>query len=176
MTCFGATKSKVQLRIGRAAKIGWNWSDRIALTSASEFGDPLNGGTSYKLCLYDRAGDAARLKLGAVIPAGDTCGTATCWKARGTVGWSYKNTGATPDGIVKVVFKSGTAGRLSIKVIGAGSNLTGPLPVSSDKLLESDSGVIVQLFRSDAPSCWSSTFDTLSTKRNNGNQFLASSR
>jgi len=108
-----------------------------------------------------------------VIAAGGTCGTKPCWKALRNKGWAYKNAPRNADGLTKLQLKGGLAGKPQVQVQGKGASLSLPTPVSSTKVLNQDPAVIVQLQRTDAPGCWSSTFDGSSTKNNDGVQFKA---
>jgi hypothetical protein len=56
---------------------------------------------------------------------------------------------------------------------GKGGLLPLPAPVSATKFFNQDPAVIVQLSRTDASACWSTTFNTAGTKTNSATQFKA---
>lgn len=174
MGCDGAAKSQVLLESGVVPKLDWKWGKGIPALSQSDFGDPVSGGTNYLLCVYDESGGSPVLKMGATIFGGGTCPTKACWKASGTSGWSYKNrTGNNTGGVTKVKLKGGAAGKPLIKLAGGGSSLVLPAPVSGTQFFNQDTALIVQLSRTDAATCWISTFSTAGTKRNTGTEFKA---
>jgi hypothetical protein len=45
--------------------------------------------------------------------------------------------------------------------------------VSGTQFFDQDTAVIVQLYSSSPANCWSSSFDTSSTKKNDGQEFKA---
>jgi len=81
-----------------------------------ELGDPLSV-TSYVACLYD--GASARL-MALRIPAGGTCGTAACWKSKGTKGFAYSNKQRTPDGVRKLALAPGPFRQGKDRTLGQG--------------------------------------------------------
>ena len=122
-----------------------------------DMGNPLDvaqggTGTAYSLCLYDDAGDLAGGVL--VDRAGDTCDGKPCWKAIGRApndpqgpgkGYRYKDASLASDGILKILYKGGTAGQSKAMVIGKGAGL----PAGLAAALQSASQVTVQLRSSD---------------------------
>jgi hypothetical protein len=138
-------------------RLTWGWNKGSA-TSKADFGDPLTT-TSYRLCLYD--GSSHRLST-IHVPAGGTCGTRPCWKET-TSGFSYIDHDLTPDGLGKLVLKSGAAARAKITARGKGDNL--PMPTLSLTL-----PVTVQLVNDDG-TCWEATYST--ARRNDATQFKA---
>ena len=126
--------------------------------SLPQFGDPVNGATAYRLCVYDTNGGSRSLAFGAAVPPGGICGTHPCWKLI-RHRFSYTNVAGTPEGVKRITLRP-TAGRIgaAITVSGRGSNLH--LPVSADglSLLHASPEVIVQLQRSDGPDCWEAVF------------------
>jgi hypothetical protein len=104
----------------------WKWI-KGEETVLPDFGDPENT-QDYTLCVFDNGAT----KLEAAIPAGGTCGTAPCWKPIGTNGFKYINRDRTPDGILKVLLKTGADGKAKVIVKGKGTNLplgAGVLPM-----------------------------------------------
>jgi hypothetical protein len=125
--------------------------------------------------LHLQTGGSAVLKMGATIPAGGTSGPTACWKALGTSGWSYKDKAGTSFGITKVLLKGGAAGKPLVKLAGAGATLSLPAPFSATQFFDEDTGVIVQLSRTDSATCWSNTFTAPGTTKNTGTEFKAKS-
>jgi hypothetical protein len=153
-------------------RLQWHWSEGASAVMQSDFGNPL-ATTAYTLCLYDEVGGSAVFKTGATIPAAGTCGAKPCWRALSTTGWTYRDPAARNDGIKTVTLKGGSAGTPRIKMTGAGANLLQPSAFSGSMFFDEDTAVIVQLLRSDAGTCWSSTFSVSGTKRNDPAEFKA---
>ena len=138
-----------------------------------DYGDPLNGSTSYRVCVYDQTAGVPVFKMGISVDPGGTCGTKPCWRAISTRGWAYGNRGGNPDGITKVKLISGKPGRPSVQVKAVGSNLPLPAPFSGTEFFDQNPAVLVQLYSSSPANCWSSTFATTGTKRNSPTRFQA---
>ena len=173
-TCFNATKSSVLFKGDTDTtkqKFTWKWLKGMVQLGRTDFGDPVNGSTNYKLCVYDETGGTPVFKMGASIANGGTCGAKPCWKAVSTKGWAYKDKVGKADGITKVQLKGGKPGRPLVQAQGKGASLPMPAPVSGTEFFDQDPAVIVQLHNSSSPNCWSSTFD--SSKKNDGTQFKA---
>jgi hypothetical protein len=124
----------------------WKWIKGEATTLA-DFGDPTTA-DSYTLCVFDNGAEIFR----SLIPAGGTCGSVDCWRPLGSSGFKYINRDRTPDGILKVLLKSGTAGKAKVIVKGKGDNLPYPGP-----FLPMMTPVKVQLSNSDPGTCWQTT-------------------
>jgi predicted AlkP superfamily pyrophosphatase or phosphodiesterase len=136
----------------------WKWVKGGATTLA-DLGDPTTA-TGYRLCLYD--GTGAQI-MGAAAPAGGACRGKPCWKATKR-GFRYADRDLTPDGLLKLMLKSGDAGKSKLIVKGKGEPLVLPsLPIQSLP-------VTVQLVR-EGGTCWQATFGT--TLRNTTEQFRA---
>jgi hypothetical protein len=127
-----------------------------ALTQTG-LGNPLSGGgTAYAVCIYD--GSGARVAELAVDRAGDTCGSAPCWKALGGdppggKGYKYKDDALAADGVFQILYKGGLAGKSKALIKGRGAGLPDNV---ADALLASSSAT-VQLRGSDAAQCLSIT-------------------
>ena len=98
-----------------AVSLRWNKGPAVAL---GDFGDPL-GSDDYELCLYDNDGD---LVLAAKAPAGGTCADKPCWKAAAS-GFTYSDKLRSPNGVTKLILKSGDAGSSKVSVKGKGEPL-----------------------------------------------------
>ncbi len=119
----------------------------------TDLGNPLSGGgTAYGVCIYD----AANALVGGleIDRAGDTCGTSPCWNAVGGAppsgtGYKYKDDDLAADGVFKIIYKGGAAGKSKALVKGRG----GPLPDNVASALQSSTSATVQIRGSDAPEC-----------------------
>lgn len=174
--CLGAGIDTVSLRASvdpTRRKLWWTWRRGAASLTQSDFGNPLNGGTAYTMCIYDYSGGSPSLKMRATIPAGGLCGARPCWTAASTSGWSYRNHHAAGDGVTKVRLRGGTAGTPSIKLIAAGTLLPLPVPFDGMRFFDGDPQVVVQLHRNDGPQCWNSSFGASGTTVNDASRFRA---
>ena len=114
------------------------------------------------------------LKMAATVDPGGTCGTLPCWKTVGSnAGWKYKNNDGNADGITQLLIKGGDPTQSKLQVKGKGASLPAPTPISGTEFFDQDTAVIVQLYSSFPVSCWSSTFGTSTTKKNDETQFKA---
>jgi Tol biopolymer transport system component len=175
-TCFSAGKSSVSFKDNTDTtkrKFSWKWFKGTVQLVQTDFGDPVNGSTSYKLCVYDETASSPVFKMGATVAPGGMCGTKQCWKGVADKGWAYKNKGGNGDGITKAQLKGGAPGKPQVRVQAKGTSLPMPAPISGTEFFDQDPAVIVQLYSSSPAKCWSSTFDMLSTKKNDGVQFKA---
>lgn len=127
------------------------------LLAQTDMGNPLGAGqggtgTIYSLCVYDVA--SALVGEIAVDRAGDTCDGKPCWKPVGKApndpqgpgrGYKYKDGALASDGVLKILYKGGDAGKSKAIVIGKGPGLPAGLPAS----LQLSAQVTVQLRSSD---------------------------
>lgn len=174
--CFGAAKNSVSFKANpntRKQKFSWTWSKGTVQLGPTDFGDPVNGSTTYQLCVYDDAAGSPTLKLAVSVPPGGTCGGKPCWKVVGRKGWSYKNKVGNGGGLIAAQLAGGAAGKPKLKVQGKGPNLSLPVPTSSMTFFNEDPAVIVQLHSTNTGNCWSSSFAASGTKKNDGDQFKA---
>jgi hypothetical protein len=123
----------------------------------TDMGNPLDTGqggtgTAFALCIYDAATNLAGGVL--VDRAGDVCDGAPCWKSIGKApndpsgpgkGYKYKDGGLASDGILKIVYKGGDAGKSKAIVIGKGPGLPAGVPAA----LQLSAQATVQLRSSD---------------------------
>lgn len=138
--------------------IVWKLRRGVANTTA-DFGDPVHD-HGYALCMYNAGGT---LVFHSTLPSGGTCGARPCWRTAGT-GFHYRNGGAAPDGLTKVLLRSGEAGHAGVVVKGRGVRLGLPsMPLTLP--------VTIQLQEESGP-CWASTFE--SARRNDNARFRAS--
>jgi len=175
-TCLSAGTSSVSVKHNPDAArrtVSWRWSKRMTPLVQGDFGDPLDGITSYRLCIYDDTAGVPMLKMAATVASGGACGTKPCWRSVREKGWAYKNKVGNATGITKVLLKGSAAGKPRVRVGGKGDLLLLPAPVSATKFFNQDPAVILQLSRTDATTCWSTTFGAAGTKTNSGNRFKA---
>ncbi len=129
-------------------KLIWKWLKGPAQTQG-DFGDPVSGGSSYAVCVYDNTG----LVTGVQVPAAGTCSGSACWKAIGTKGYKYKDKSTSNDGVFQILFKGGSAGGSKLLVKAKDANF--PMPSLP---LDDSTSVTVQLKRLDGPNCWEGVF------------------
>jgi hypothetical protein len=158
--CLTPGRSSIVMKDGPEDKIVWKWLKGNAALSA--FGNPVTS-DSYALCIYDSSNQTI---FSADAPAGGTCGSRPCWKAT-TTSFKYKDSLATPNGLTKILLKSGTTDNAKLVVKGKGGTLTLPtLPITGQVPLR------VQLQRVGA-GCFESTYDLTTLVRSDGTMFKA---
>jgi hypothetical protein len=156
--CQDAASRRAHVELGKD-KIAWRWISSAAVAT-NDFGSPTTT-TDYVLCVYDLTG----IRLTARVPPGRMCGNRPCWRRLSSTGFTYGDRAGTPEGMTKLVLRSGGAGKGRITVKGGGINLHLPtLPLTSP--------VRVQL-RQSSNACWEATYSTAS--KNTANKFKAKS-
>ena len=137
-----------------------------AASQLDSFGNPIGGGTTVLLCLYDSA-DSAQPVVSAVVPPGGTCDARPCWKPRGGRGYRYRSRAGAADGVVRLKLRASAAGEAQLLVKGRGARLSVPAR-------ELSLPVLAQLVVGDttATACWAAVFEEAS--RNDGKKFRAS--
>lgn len=119
----------------------------------AEYGDPVAGGTSYHLCIYDDGALSAQLNA----PAGQICKpNAPCWKSRSS-GYDYHDRDGTPSGISRIKLIAGTDRRAKIHIQARGANMGLASAASSTQYFNGGTSVQVQLVRDDNGACWETT-------------------
>lgn len=128
----------------------------------TDMGNPLfPGGTAYSLCIYDGGGELAGEMV--ADAAGQVCGGKLCWKSVGGSppngkGYKFGNDGSFPaDGLTKVLYKGGDAGKSKLIVKGSGSSLPSSVPLG----LQGATSATVQMRASDG-ECLSVTVNEVS--------------
>jgi hypothetical protein len=123
----------------------------------TDMGNPLDAGqggtgTEYSLCIYNGAGNFAGGLL--VDRAADTCAGVPCWKSVGKApndpqgpgkGYKYKDGALASDGVLKILYKGGDAGKSKAILIGKGPGLPAGIPAA----LQVSAQATVQLRSSD---------------------------
>jgi cysteine-rich repeat protein len=167
--CREGLRGSIQLRDRLPDKrdvLTWKLTKGDA-TTAGDFGNPVNGATTYDLCVYDTAAATPTLVMQATIPPGGVCKNKPCWKTAGSGGangFRYSDSLTGNDGIRKVILKPGLAGKAKIILKGKGAGLPMPaLPFAQDPALT------VQMKSSDGV-CWSTAYDAPAVK-NDADQF-----
>jgi hypothetical protein len=138
---------------------------RTAVT-ASEFGNPVTGRTSYKVCIYDGANQLKGVYT--VARAGGLCGRLSCWSTMSDRGYEYTDKSTAADGILKIKLSGGRLGKGNVQIIG--KNTASTLPRGIAASLQSESGATVQVLTSDA-SCFGTALTRV--KKANGLMFSA---
>jgi hypothetical protein len=138
----------------------WNWT-KGAATLLTDFGDPVNGSTSYRLCVYDESAGVPTAVVAMTVPAGGTCAGKPCWAAKKT-GFLYKDKDLTNDGFMQLQLTTGAAGKAKIVAKGKGERLPMPVPIGPGLFVQ-DTAVIVQLVNSDN-LCWEADFSAPAKK------------
>jgi hypothetical protein len=125
------------------------WSKITTTTTRASFGNPVNDSTVAAFCLFNDAGTPVGELI--VHRAGQNCGTKPCWKLTGKQGLSYKDKLASADGVTKIGFVGGAAGKG--KASGQGKNnaakgLTS-LPKNLSAALTGNKSPTIELVTSD---------------------------
>ncbi len=140
-------------------QIKWSWR-KGAATSVAELGDPVNGDTSYTLCLYDDSGGTPSVVTTATVAPGGTCGGKPCWSATAS-GLKYSDPTLAQQGTRTIKLMSGATGRSRISWLGKGANL-GFSAVEPLLLLDQSPKMTVQLTNSDG-FCWTADYSAPAT-------------
>jgi len=173
--CGTAAKSSLAIKnsgTDKKDKLTWKFQKSTDALDIGDLGDPISGDAQYSLCLYDHSAGTPRVPQRFVVGAGGTCGSKPCWKLNGKgTALSYKDKASTADGVQKMSLKSGPAGKGKLQLSGRGAGLA-LAPVSGVQFFDLDGELRVQLLEADG-SCWESTFDAASTKKNTPTSFKA---
>jgi hypothetical protein len=132
-------------------KLLWKWIKGQSTTDV-ELGDPSISRT-YSLCVYDAAGR----RISAEVPP-----SASKWQ-----GLKYKDGTGSPDGIQKIVLKSGASSNAKILVKGKGENLP-DTPLGSFTL-----PITVQLINDETSLCFQGVYGVAEVIKNDATQFKA---
>jgi cysteine-rich repeat protein len=136
----------------RSDRLVWRWT-RGQETSLADFGDP-SSSTSYAFCVYDSSGGSPSLLLETSAPAGGSCGGKPCWQTIPAGGFRYADRAGTPDGLVRLLLRTGSSGAARIVIRGKGAFLPEPrLPPAQDP------EVVVQVHNTEGV-CWEARYST----------------
>jgi hypothetical protein len=152
----------VDERIPTRAKLRATLQGLTAALARTDFGDPVEGDTSYALCLYDAQGlGVAALEIDR---AQATCGpfAAPCWKSAGAFGLRYADRDGTVHGVRRIVLESGPAGtgKAVFKARVHPARSVSGLPAGLASALVTSPHTTVQLVSSDA-ACFTLTTDVV---------------
>ncbi len=144
-------------------RVKWSWTKGEA-TTTEDFGDPVNSGPSYALCVYDGSG-ATQPILALPVAGGEVCGSKSCWKQTRT-GYKYSNRQGNAAGVTQVTLKAAADGAAAVKLQGKGAALQVPVPTLTLP-------VTVQFVADVGTSrtCWETRYTTAT--RNDAQQFKA---
>ncbi len=149
-SCLAVEQAKLQSNEKKAGKekLKIKWKKIQSVTTAASFGAPVTGQTAVAVCLYDDSD----VLLGSVEVArgGQFCGRKPCWKAKGSKGFGYKDKSGTADGVTKLNFKSGDAGKGKADVNAKNNAAKGldQLPVGFAAALSGNTSPTVQIVTS----------------------------
>jgi hypothetical protein len=166
---------KIKEKGGTKDLLLWKWTRGAATTQTEMGADPVNGSTSYAVCVYDQSGGISSLAVQLRVDrASDTCAGKPCFKPLGGDppagdGWKYKDRDTTSDGMLRMLLKGGSAGKSKIIVKAKGPAIPLPGPVGGI-YLNQDPNVVVQLVSSDGGVCFETTLST-PAKKNQADQF-----
>jgi len=166
--CVASGKSVLLVSEKRAGKgtLKLSLSKLRTAVTASEFGNPVTGKTSYKVCIYDGANQLKGVYT--VARAGGLCGRLSCWSTMSDKGYEYTDKSTAADGILKIKLIGGQLGKGNVQVVG--KNTASTLPRGIAASLQSQSGATVQVLSSDA-SCFGTALTRV--KKANGAMFSA---
>jgi hypothetical protein len=167
--CHGTTKpgaSKLQVKeLPDEGKdlVSWKWKG--AATAVGEFGSPAS--LDYSLCVYEAGTQYAAFE--ASVPAGATCASASCWRARGTTGFTHGDRGdRAPDGVSKIILKAGADGKANAALTANKENVVDlALPLTRFPL-------VAQLQASNG-ECWEATYSQPTPSSNSATKLNAKS-
>lgn len=141
--------------------VSWTFRKGPAMAQ-STFGDPVNGSTSFALCVYDGNSLVMEARVGP---------SSTFWKAIRN-GYRYRDRAGLSDGYRRLVLKGGNPGRSRITARLSGASVPLPLPFSPTQFLDAALGVTVQL-RQSGGGCYETVFPAATVKKNLPNKFVA---
>ena len=170
--CVQAAQAKLDVKETNAGKesLKLQWKKLADETSQAGFGEPVAGTTVVVLCIYDDADDLVQAYV--VDRAGDTCAGTPCWQAKGTTGLAYGDKDAASDGISKLSYGSGDAGKGKAAAKGKNNAAKGQasLPTGVASALAGSTMPTIQLQTSDG-FCTSATLTTVT--KDEGSRYSA---
>jgi hypothetical protein len=137
---------------GKSDQLKWKWG-KGAATDVADFGDPVNGGTDYQLCVFDHDGDAVRVAAAITIPAGGTCAGKPCWRAT-PKGFQFGDPTLANQGVKSVKLRSGSAGAAGVSLQAKGADLALP----SEFLPFAQSPRVTVQLTNDLGRCWTAGY------------------
>ncbi len=168
--CRDASGASLLLSTAHDGKAIWKW-DHGQGTDCADFGAP-DQDSVYEMCIFDAVGS------GEYVLASDFHLPATAvWQIHdrdGQCSWTYRDRSMAMHGIKRLGLDSGPDGKAAIALSAQGAETPVPTPVSSERFLNFNPSVVVQLFNvsdSGQGMCWQSTFTDAS--KNDGKKFRA---
>lgn len=149
----GGGSLKVSEKTAGKESVKASFKKLVSAVTQAQFGDPVDDGTSYALCIYTSA-NALAGEL-SVAKAGEVCEGKACWSEVSTKGYKYGDKAASADGVGKITLGGGDAGKGKIS-LGAKNNAAkgqNSLPIGIATALSGSTSARVQLLTSDA-SCF----------------------
>jgi cysteine-rich repeat protein len=127
-------------------KIVWKWA-RGEETTLADLGTPALD-DDYDVCLYDQTTLTTTLVARFEAPAAGACAGNVCWRPTSS-GFKYVDPELTPDGIRKLLLKTGSSGKAAVTFKAKGANVPMPaLPLGS----------VLRLQLQGNDQCWEATF------------------
>lgn len=145
-------------RASVADQFTWSWLK--GSSTSAEFGDPVHGTSTYRVCLYDGATDLPTLQLEASAQAGGTCAGKPCWKQIGSAtprGFRYWDPNLASNGLASVLLRAGNPGHAKIIVRTKGASYSPTIPLNQGTTMT------VQLVRADGDLCWQGVYPAAPT-------------
>jgi hypothetical protein len=156
--CIAAGSGSLKVSEKKAGKesVKASFKNLVSAVTQAQFGDPVDDGTSYALCIYT-AGNALAGEL-SVARAGEVCEGKACWSKVSTKGYKYGDKAASADGVSKISLGGGDAGKGKISMSAKNNAAKGQnsLPTGIATALSGSASATVQLLTSDA-SCFEAT-------------------
>jgi hypothetical protein len=172
LSCIAAGRAKLDVDEKKAGKekMKLQWKKLADATVQGDFGDPVGGTTAVALCIYDDSN--ALLQELLVDRAGEQCTGKDCWKAKGTKGYGYKDKDNASDGISKIGYKSGDAGKGKADAKGKNNSAKSQtsLPTGVVTKLAGNTAPTIQMRTSDG-FCATATMNTV--KKDDGTRYSA---
>ncbi len=149
--CLDAAQAQLSLNEKTAGKekLKLQWKKVTAATTQGAFGNPVTGTTRVALCIY---GDGGTLIRGFVVDqAGEVCAGKPCWAAKSTKGYAYKDKTTASDGISKIGYGAGDAGKGKADAAGANNASKGQTALSTGVVaaLSGNTNPTIQMVTSD---------------------------
>jgi hypothetical protein len=142
--CLVAAKAQLEVNEKKAGKekLKLQWTKVGAPTTRAGYGDPVTGDAGTALCIYDDGGTL--IADYAIDKGSQACGTKPCWKNTGKQGLKFQDKPGSAEGIVKLIFGGGAAGKGKASVQGKNDFKKGYLSLAT--------GVAAALANQTAPT------------------------
>jgi hypothetical protein len=150
-SCLVAAQAQLQYSEKNSGKekMKLSWKKISAATLQTDFGDPVAGSTAVALCIYDDANNLIEDLV--VAKAGQICSGKACWKAKSTKGYGYKDKLNAADGVSKIGYGAGDAGKGKADAKGKNNAAKGQSSLPD--------GIVIQLAGNQTPTIQMLTSD-----------------